>query len=194
MHNLPAEANTAHPEKEESDPRAGEEPCTTTLRRSRAGQTSEHWYEKRWRSLFSKKKNFNRNLTEKFHSRSRPRLKIWSGTRSSCRGSPLLPGVVQTTPIPFLHPPSQIHPRTRKPCRFLRKPCRSGGIPGMLRGFPGSTGTGKLHDTCRGFGCWNSAVPWFQFQTWKLQPGSRNRAGFPENHAGPASEQGNPGP
>jgi len=33
------------------------------------------------------------------------------------------------------------------------------GIPGILRGFPGSTGTGKLQDIRRGFGGWNSTVP-----------------------------------
>jgi len=39
MPNLPAHRNPAHPRKEKGDPRAGEESCTTTLRRSRAGQT-----------------------------------------------------------------------------------------------------------------------------------------------------------
>jgi len=41
MHNLPAEQNPAHPEKEDGDSRAGEETCTTTLMRSRAKQTPD---------------------------------------------------------------------------------------------------------------------------------------------------------
>jgi hypothetical protein len=40
MHNLPAQRNPAHQEKEDGDPQAGEETCTATLRISRAGQTS----------------------------------------------------------------------------------------------------------------------------------------------------------
>jgi len=32
MHNLPAQRNPAHSGKEDGDPRAGEETCTTTLR------------------------------------------------------------------------------------------------------------------------------------------------------------------
>jgi hypothetical protein len=39
MDNHPNPGNPAHPGKEEGDPRAGEETCTTTMRRSRAGQT-----------------------------------------------------------------------------------------------------------------------------------------------------------
>jgi len=65
----PAQRNPAYQGKEDGDPRAGEETCTTTLRRSRAKQTSGQCYERRRRNLFSKKKfslgsclkNFNRD-------------------------------------------------------------------------------------------------------------------------------------
>ena len=82
--------------------------------------------------------NSNRTQPEKFQSRSRTRLNILFGTRSPNGRSPLLPGVVQTVPFPAFLPRRRFIPRTMKPCQFFKKPCRSGGIPGILRGFSGS--------------------------------------------------------
>jgi len=43
MPNHPAQRNPNPPGKEDGDPRAGEETCTTTLRRSRAGPAGCTW-------------------------------------------------------------------------------------------------------------------------------------------------------